>query len=206
MFEGRTVKGAMPERRLCVEWVGPADELLAAEPSHGEIERVAEALAEAYNEPHNRAMMANTVAFSPDDVVAHYARMGEEGARPFLLYRDGALVGDADFRRFDGDGGVEFAILIAQRAHQGRGLGTRFGVLLHALAFRALGCKRVYVSILPHNVASRRLFEKLGYSADDSPVARACADGAGDVTMSIDERALAQAHEDALRALVIRER
>jgi hypothetical protein len=42
------------------------------------------------------------------------------------------------------------------------------------------------VSILPENVASRRLFERLGYVLDDSPAARAIADEPTDVTMSLE--------------------
>ncbi len=42
------------------------------------------------------------------------------------------------------------------------------------------------MSILPENIASRRLFERLGYVLDDSPAARAIADEPTDITMSLE--------------------
>ena len=103
-----------------------------------------------------------------------------------LLWQQGVLAGDADFRNIRG-GTAEFAILIGNRGTQGRGIGTRFAVILHVFAFRILRLARVYVSIIPSNAASRRLFEKLGYQIDDSPEARDTIDEDSDVTMSIDQ-------------------
>jgi RimJ/RimL family protein N-acetyltransferase len=39
--------------------------------------------------------------------------------------------------------------------------------------------------VIPANVASRRLFEKLGYQIDDSPGAREFIDEESDLTMSL---------------------
>ena len=55
-----------------------------------------------------------------------------------------------------------------------------------SVPFAQLGLARVYASIVPHNAASRRVFEKLGYTVDASPAARGYADDPGDVTMVID--------------------
>jgi len=68
---------------------------------------------------------------------------------------------------------------------QGKGLGTRFGVMLHAFAFRTLGLRRLYASIIPANAASLRLFAKLGYEADETPAARRYIDDPDDVTLSL---------------------
>jgi RimJ/RimL family protein N-acetyltransferase len=93
--------------------------------------------------------------------------------------------------------------MIASRAAQGKGLGTRFALLVHAFAFRTLGLERLYVSILPHNAASRRLFEKLGYRADTSAQARTYADEADDVTMSVRRADFERTHDASLVAVRI---
>jgi RimJ/RimL family protein N-acetyltransferase len=94
------------------------------------------------------------------------------------------LMGDADFRNIEGRVG-EFAIMIGGRATQGRGLGTRFGLMLHVFGFAVLGLEQIYISVIPANIASRRLFEKLGYQIDDSPAAREFIDEESDLTMSL---------------------
>ena len=193
-------------RKFEIEWQREQGRLVAFEPTLSEIAAAAPLLAAAYNEPHNHAMLANTVAFTPADVVEHYAAMGRAGVRSFLLERDGALVGDADLRNFDGEGRAEVAILVASRELQGQGLGTCFALLLHALAFGPLRCARVYASILPANVASRRLFEKLGYRLDTSDEASAYAEGEDDRVLSVDARALSALHARALSEIVVRER
>ena len=120
------------------------------------------------------------------------ARLRATGGRPFLLERERRLAGDADFRNLTAGAG-EFAILIADPGAQGQGLGTRFARMLHAFALDVLRLERVYVAIIPENGASRRLFEKLGYRPDDSPVARRHADEPTDLTMSLELRPLAGA-------------
>jgi RimJ/RimL family protein N-acetyltransferase len=119
--------------------------------------------------------------------------MRRDGARTFLFFLDGTLVGDGDLRGIDG-AAAELAIMIGARASQGRGLGARFAMMLHAFAFRVMKLERVYVGIVPHNAASRRLFEKLGYAVDTSDAARAHADDEGDVMMSIDRASFEARH------------
>lgn len=123
----------------------------------------ADALAAAYNDPANSALLGNTQAMTAADVVEHYAAM----PYPFILLERDELVGDADLRGVAG-GAAEFAFLIARPSAQGKGLGTRFATMIHAAAFRVLGLDRVYASVIPDNVASLRVFEKLGYIADDT--------------------------------------
>lgn len=165
--------------------VMPDATLRAFEPTADELAAAAPALAAAYGHPHNSRMMGQEPGvFSAADAVEHFARLRAAGGRPFLLERDGALAGDADFRNLRADAG-EFAILICEPAGQGRGLGTRFARLLHAFAFDVLRLQRVYVAIIPQNAASRRLFEKLGYQPDASAVARGHADEPSDLTLSV---------------------
>jgi RimJ/RimL family protein N-acetyltransferase len=168
-------------------------ELRAIEPTHEEVVRLSPLLADYYNDPHNRSMMANTVAMTAGEVVEHFDSLGQSGGRPFLLELDGETVGDADFRHVC-VASAEFAILVGRRSLQGKGIGLGFGILLHALAFRALGLEQVFASILPSNPASQRLFAKLGYTADDSATARAFADEESDLTFSVGREAFEAKH------------
>jgi len=160
------------------------DRLRAFEPTREGVAEAAPRLAGFYNEPHNRSMLSHEADLSVAEVVAHYRALIADGARAFLLEVDGRLVGDADLRHVE-RGQAEVAILVGDRAVQGRGLGTRFGVMVHAFAFRALALGRLYASIIPANAPSLRLFEKLGYERDDSPGARRYADEPDDVTLSL---------------------
>jgi RimJ/RimL family protein N-acetyltransferase len=179
--------------RYHIEWQTPAGALVALEPILGEVEPVAARLAAAYNDPRNAPLLGHTAELSPADVLDHYRAMAEGGARSFLLYRDGALAGDGDLRGI-ADGAAEFAFLIADPAAQGRGLGTRFAIMIHALAFGPLALERIYASVIPANTGSRRVFEKLGYTLDEGAQARAYADDEGDLVLSIDRAAFARAH------------
>lgn len=183
--------------RAVVQWTRSDGVYRAAEPDDVELARCARALADAYNEPHNRAMMANDALFEPQDVIALWTDMRRSGGRPFLLYRDDEWMGDADFRHV-ADGRAEFAIMIGARARQGRGVGTTFGTMLHALAFSAWQLHHVYVTIIPANIASQRLFAKLGYHPDASPHARSYADADDDVSMSCDFAQFAAVHGGCL--------
>jgi RimJ/RimL family protein N-acetyltransferase len=190
--------------RYHIEWPTPAGALVALEPSPGEVSPLAARLAAAYNDPQNAPLLGHTAELAAADVIEHYRALAEGGARPFLLYRDGALAGDGDLRGIDG-GAAEFAFLIADPAAQGRGLGTRFAIMIHALAFGPLALERIYASVIPANTASRRVFEKLGYTADDGELARAYGDD-GDVVLSIDRAAFARAHGAAAAQIRIRPR
>ena len=149
--------------------------------------------------------MAHTEPFTASEVVEHYRTMLAEGARPFLLFQEGELVGDADLRSFRDDA-AEFAFLIAARERQGKGLGTSLALMIHACAFTSLGLERVYASISPGNRASRRVFEKLGYSVDDGPEARSFADEPGDVMMGIHRTAFLRLNGAEVASIAIRRR
>jgi len=189
--------------RWSVDWTRATGTLRVLEPDEAQVLALAPQLALYYNDPHNRAMMAHTQEMSIADVVEHYALLRAEEGRPLMLFAGGRLVGDADLRGIGG-GQAELAIMVGDRALQGRGLGTAFGVMAHALAFRALGLTRTYVSILPENVASRRLFERLGYAPDDSPAARAIADEPTDITMSLERARFQKTHAPQLAEVLLR--
>jgi RimJ/RimL family protein N-acetyltransferase len=162
--------------------------LVAFEPTPAEIRQHAAALSAGYNEPTNAELMGHTAEISPAEVVESYTESIAAGMRAFLLFDAGAFVGDADLRGIRG-GTAEFAFMVAARAAQGKGLGTRFALMIHAFGFHTLELTRIYASVVPHNTASRRVFEKLGYVVDDSPAAREYADGPGDVVLALDRQA-----------------
>lgn len=186
----------MTSPRAHLEWTTPVGVLLALEPTDAELAPHVPALVAAYNDPQNAASLGHTEPLDEVDVVAHYTRLRATGDRPVLFFVDGALAGDGDLRGI-ADGVCELAFLIAAPGQQGKGLGTRFALMLHALAFGPLALARVYASVLPANTASLRVFEKLGYQRDDSVAARAVGD-AGDVVLSVDRSALCARHGSAM--------
>jgi RimJ/RimL family protein N-acetyltransferase len=176
-----------------IAWSTPAGALLAIEPRFEELAEHAATLAAAYNDPHNAPLLGHTDLMTEDDVIAHYASVSDDGGHNFLVFRDEALVADADLRHVGG-GAAEFAFLVAAVTAQGQGLGTRIATMIHAFAFARLRLDRVYASIVPGNGASRRVFDKLGYSVDEGPAARAYADEPGDITMVLERPAFERSH------------
>jgi RimJ/RimL family protein N-acetyltransferase len=154
-------------------------------------------LAGFYNDPHNAALLSNTVQLSADDVVQLWREAADDGARAFLLWRGGTLVGDCDFRHV-AEGAAEVAILIGPTHLQGMGLGRRFAVMQLALGFDELGLERAYVAIRPFNAASLRLFGGIGFVRDDTPAGRAYAEDEDDVCMVLDRGTFVARHADAL--------
>ena len=190
-------------RRYLAEWA--AGGLRLEEPTLREVRKHAPALAGFYNEPVNRALLTNDTELSPEDVVEQFEEMWEDGGRPFLLYRAGDMVGDCDFRNVE-DGHAEFAILVGPRDTQAKGLGTRFAVMAHAVAFGPLGLARIYASVRPENRGSLRMFEKLGYAVDPSPEARQHAEAEDDVCLSIGLAELQRAQGDTLKEVIVNPR
>ena len=175
-------------QRWSIEWRTVGDgPLRAREPTPAEVAAAAPRLAAFYNEPHNRRMLTNTQDLSVDDVREHFAAVVVGGGRAFLLDDGEQLAGDADLRGVTATD-AELAILIGERGRQGRGLGTRFAIMLHAFAFQVLRLERVYAAVSPENAASLRLFAKLGHEIDDGPRARRFADDPSDVTLSVGGR------------------
>ena len=185
-----------------IEWSTDAGALVAIEPTPADVATHAAELAAGYNEPANAALMGHDEPMEPEDVVEHFAEMADEGARTFLLFRDGALVGDADLRHFH-EGAAEFAFMIGARNVQGKGLGTRFALMIYACGFAALELRHLYASLVPQNAASKRVFEKLGCVLDDSPEARFFADEPGDIVLGIDRATFETRHAASLAEISI---
>ena len=156
-----------PETRWSIEAPWADGRLRVFEPTLTEVRAAAPLLAAFYNDSHNSAMLTNTQELTVAEVVETLQSLRAAGGRPFLLERDGELMGDADFRHVAGPE-AEFAILIGPRVQQSRGLGTRFAAMMHVAALRVLGIERIYAAVIPQNIASRRMLEKLGYQVDQS--------------------------------------
>jgi RimJ/RimL family protein N-acetyltransferase len=184
--------------RYCIEW----GELSALEATQAEVAQHAEALSSAYNEPGNATMMGHTEPISPAGVIESYAEGIKKGMRAFLLFHNGELAGDADLRGIK-SGRAEFAFMIAMPSAQGRGLGTRFALMIHDFGFRELELRRIYASVMPQNAASLRVFEKLGYVVDKTPAARAYADEPGDITLALERELFEHKHAEALSQIRI---
>jgi RimJ/RimL family protein N-acetyltransferase len=182
---------------LVAVWTLGERRLELVEPTEEEVRIHSKALAGHYNEPTNRALMTNTHEFAEGDVVDHFAEMRARGDRAFLLLVDGSLVGDCDLRHIEVRT-AEYAVMIGPRASQGRGLGTRFSVMVLVLAFERLGLDRVYASVRPENTGSLRMFEKAGYAFDASPAARRYAEDPDDVCVSMTAEAFRRAHDDGI--------
>lgn len=176
-----------------IDWQTDVGALLAFEPTPAELSQHSEALSVGYNDPANAELMGHANLISPREVIDSYAESIAAGMRAFLLSIDGAFAGDGDLRNIRGTA-AEFAFMIAAPNAQGKGLGTRFALMIHAFGFVRLELQRIYASVVPHNVASRRVFEKLGYVQDDSPAAREYAEEPGDVTLMLDRDTFVRTH------------
>lgn len=185
-----------------IDWPTESGELAAIEATLPDVERYAETLADGYNDPRNAELMGHGDVISPGEVVASYAERIAEGARAFLLFRDSQLVGDADLRHLR-DGAAEFAFMVGSPAQQRKGLGTRFAIMIHAFGFSHVGLHHIYASIVERNVASRRVFDKLGYIVDHGPTARGFADEPDDIVMALDRPTFEHRHGGVLSAMRI---
>lgn len=175
-------------------------DLVAIMPSADAVASAAQTLAEAYNDSRNAALLGHTAELSTDDVVAHYASLQPPHGYGFFLLANGTLAGDGDLRGV-ANGDAEFAFLIAAPSAQGKGLGTRFAMMVHAFAVRELGLQRVYATVIPTNVASQRVFEKLGYVRDHGTRYRDGDDG--DIVLRVDLDRFVEQHATALAEIVI---
>lgn len=176
--------------------------LTMREPTPEDVERYADALVLAYNDPKNASLLGHDDEIDREDVIDHYVDLAESG-RPFMLFDGGALVGDGDLRGID-SGTAEFAFLIASPAAQGKGLGTRFALLLATFGFRVLDLSTIFASVAPQNVASLRVFEKLGFWLDDSALARSFAEVPSDRVVALDRAAFERLHSETIVAITIR--
>jgi RimJ/RimL family protein N-acetyltransferase len=178
--------------RLEAIWEHEGHRLRVVEPDLEQLQEAAASFSAWYSETHNRAMMTGE-PMSPEDALEYHRESQAAGNRIFFLHADGQLMGDADFRHVE-RGSAEWAIMVGNRLVQGKGLGTSFGILLHHVAFSALGLQRVYLAVIPANVGGRRCYEKLGYAPDPSAEARRFAEDETDLCMSLPREQFYELH------------
>lgn len=183
------------------EWRSEGERLRLFEPTPAQVKSNAARLSRYYND--NRAMLSHDEDLSPRDVVSYFGDLWRDGDRPFLLACNGVVIGDADLRDLQG-ATAECTIMLGARSAQGRGLGMRFGLMLHKIAFDALRLERIYCTIIPTNRASQGLFRKLGYRIDNGKRARSLVDEDDDVSMSLSRLRFCELHAKRLRAIRLR--
>ncbi len=178
--------------RLEAIWEHGDRRLRIVEPDAEQLREAAPSFSSWYSEAHNRAMMTGE-HMSPDDAFEYHRESQNSGNRVFFLYAEGLLMGDGDFRHLE-HGSGEWAIMVGNRLAQGKGLGTSFGILLHHVAFAALGLQRVYLAVIPANAGGVRCYEKVGYEVDTSEAARRFAEDESDLCMSLPRERFYELH------------
>lgn len=189
--------------RIHLRWTRDGHRFEAIEPGPDLVERHADILRDWYNAHDNASMMDGSGAMTREDVLEFWASMRERGARGFLGFCDGELIGDGDVRGVR-DGAAEFAVMIGGAAHKGRGLGRTLSLLIHVFAFRELGLARIYVPPRKDNERVHALNRFLGYVRDESEAAQTYADGPESETYSLDRATFAALHADAYREVEAR--
>ena len=177
--------------------------LTLCEPTLKEVERYADVLVRAYNDPRNAPLLGHVEEIDRAEVIEHYADLADEG-RAFMLFNGDDLVGDGDLRGIT-DGAAELAFLIVDPRAQGKGLGTKLALMLTTFGFRVLDLDVIFGSVVPSNTASKRVFEKLGFWVDDSPRARSFAEVPDDLVFALDRAAFDRLHRDTVAGILITE-
>jgi len=176
--------------------------LTLREPAPADVDRYADVLVRAYNDLKNAPLLGHEDDVDRDEVIEHYAELAEDEAHAFMLFEGDRLIGDGDLRGIC-DGAAELAFLIASPMEQGKGIGTKLALLLTTFGFRVLDLDTIFASVVPANVASRCVFEKLGYWRDDSPRARSFADVPDDIVFALDRAAFDRLHGEAVAGIAI---
>jgi RimJ/RimL family protein N-acetyltransferase len=107
---------------------------------------------------------------SPDDARAYRAHLALGFSRRTLFVwgvftRDeGALIGAGLLARWAPNHRRVYIGWYLASAHWGRGYATEAAGAVAAFAFEALGCHRVEAEVVPENVASKRVAERLGFA------------------------------------------
>lgn len=105
----------------------------------------------------------------PTDATAIIARQtaADPDAATWLITRDGAVIGECGLKHPPGrDGTTEIGYDLGA-PWRGRGYGTEAVRGLLTWLDTLPGCRRVLAEVHQSNLASRRLLERLGFTADD---------------------------------------
>ncbi len=138
-------------------------------------------------------MMDGSGVMSRDDVLDFWGDLSAAGGRGFFAFLDGKLVGDADLRGLR-NRTAEFALMIGDAKHKGRGIGRRLAQMIHVFGFRDLGLERIYVPPRRDNARVHALNAFLGYERDESDAARVFVDSPDCETFSLSAKAFRDRH------------
>ncbi len=99
-----------------------------------------------------------------DDWLAFHRQQKDELLWAVADAQSDRCLGHAGFYRIDHRvRAAEYAIMLGDKEHWGRGLGTAVSRRLVAYGFEALNLNRVALSVLAHNDRARRLYAALGF-------------------------------------------
>lgn len=102
--------------------------------------------------------------------LGRYGRDGF-GRCAIVLRATGELVGDCGLIRTEVEGTEEIELgWIVSRSHWGRGIATEAGAAWRDYAFEGLALPRIVSMVSEHNIASRRVAEKLGMTVERAAV------------------------------------
>ena len=110
--------------------------------------------------------------YSREDVVQfvenqqRYSLAETEQLRLMICSREGERLGCVDLAEYDGEKSF-VSILIFDLDNRSKGLGTEALRILISYA-KSLGLQALYANILPQNLTSRSLFEKVGFAKEEA--------------------------------------
>jgi RimJ/RimL family protein N-acetyltransferase len=115
---------------------------------------------------NDRELVAFSAAFRPvtrEDHDAWFADVrGRKDVDVFAIREAHRLVGSCQLIVDDEE--AELRIRIGEADARGRGLGTEAVRLLVAHGFEALGLRRIWLQVFPHNERAIRSYEKVGFT------------------------------------------
>ncbi len=174
-------------RGIELKWKTEVGVLRARHPTRVELAAAAPAVTDWFNAPpgQNAKNLGMTPNQTVEDTREYLLRKLDAGIDRMLLYVDDKLVGYMFFGDWHGPGPIvpttasepetmsswadvpptaaEFGAMIGKPSTQGKGLGTRFAVMVHKYAVEELGLVRFVAGAYPWASGSRRLLAKLGY-------------------------------------------
>lgn len=107
--------------------------------------------------------LTNTPAFSKEDqLLWFYTLEGKEDYRIWGIRVDGEPVGACGLKNISGNDG-EYWGYIGEKDYRGKGIGTKIMECIERKALK-LKLKRIWLRVIPENIAARRLYEKSGYT------------------------------------------
>jgi len=120
------------------------------------------------NAPH---VLQNFIDRNPLDEETHARWLANHvnagKAAQFIIRADGADVGSVYLRDIDPvHKKAEFGIFIGDRAHTGKGVGTKAAIQIIQHGFDALSLNKIFLRVLADNEAAVHCYEKAGFARE----------------------------------------